>query len=150
MAGLIKFIHGNQPPLPVQPTRTDRLAHGAKAKVPAKKSIIHSASEPFASTSRIPEYSSSPAAGQNTHPNSRYPLQQQQVTDAPKRTFDDTSVSGLEETESDVGFYDQQMDTGGVIEYNQDARIEDDYNEDGAGMEEDDARYPTQVCPSQT
>jgi hypothetical protein len=59
-------------------------------------------------------------------------------------------VSGLEETESDVGFYDQQMDTGGVIEYNQDARIEDDYNEDGAGMEEDDARYPTQVCPSQT
>jgi hypothetical protein len=146
MAGLQGFISGNKPSQSAQPTRTDRLAYGAKAKVPTKRSTVDSAgiSQQITSTASVSGYTSIPATGRNAYSNSLYLPHQQQTTIVPKGAFDDTLTSGFEETESDMGVEQQQIDSHGMVDYNQYASIEDAYIEDVAFMEVEDAPYSTQ------
>jgi hypothetical protein len=139
MTGLQNYVLGNKPSQ--QPARTHRLAYATNAKVSARKPMANSASttQPFQSTAAATGYDSNPAPYRASSAATWFATQQLATT-AQKGLFDDT-LSGLDETESDVGFDERQEVPHNGSGRNQPSRSENDYVEDEATLKEDIERF---------
>jgi hypothetical protein len=139
MAGLQNYVLGNK--LSQQPARTDRLAYATNAKVSARKSVANSASttQPFQNTAPATGYVSNPTSYQAVIAPAWFATKQLATT-AQKGLFDDT-LSGLDVTESDVGFDERQEVPHNGSGRNQQSRTDNDYVEDEAFLKEDIERF---------